>query len=157
MLQGVNIYNNRCIFYSLGNFVFGGNSAIRTEKFKIDQTVTSLYSMVVQVKLLFTNDGKYMGQLPVIYPVYTSNAAPVNNYQPYRANAEEAVAVRAALQQDSNFELPEITTDADGLSRMEMDYLPAFDGVDIPESDDDGPQGAPEASSATPTRNNKGK
>lgn len=157
VLQGVNIYNNRCIFYSLGNFVFGGNSAIRTEKFKIDQTVTSLYSMVVQVKLLFTNDGKYMGQLPVIYPVYTSNAAPVNNYQPYRANAEEAVAVRAALQQDSNFELPEITTDADGLSRMEMDYLPAFDGVDIPESDDDGPQGAPEASSATPTRNNKGK
>ncbi|MBP5729284.1 MAG: CapA family protein [Clostridia bacterium] len=156
VLQGIQVYNNRCIFYSLGNFVFGGNSAIRTEKFKIDQTVTSLYSMVVQVKLLFTNDGKYLGQLPVIYPVYTSSAAPVNNYQPYRANAEEAEAVRAAIQQDSGFQLPEITTDADGLSRMEMDYLAAFDGVGIPESEDDGPQGKPEASNPSPTRKNKG-
>lgn len=157
VLQGIQVYNNRCIFYSLGNFVFGGNSAIRTEKFKIDQTVTSLYSMVVQVKLLFTNDGKYLGQLPVIYPVYTSSAAPANNYQPYRANAEEAAAVRAAIQQDSNFQLPEITTDADGLSRMEMDYLAAFDGVGIPEGEDDGPKGKPEASNPSPNRNNKGK
>ena len=157
VLQGIQVYNNRTIFYSLGNFVFGGNSAIRTEKFKLDQTVTSLYSIVAQVKLLFTNDGKYLGQQPVIYPVYTSSAAPANNYQPYRASTEEAVPVLAALQEDSNFKLPEITTGPDGLSRIEMDYLAAFDGVGIPESDEEGPQGAPEASSPTPSRNSKGK
>ena len=156
VLQGVSIYNNRCIFYSVGNFVFGGNSAIRTEKFKLDKTVTSLYSIVVQVKMLFTNDGRYLGQQPVIYPVYTSNAAPVNKYQPYRANAEEAVAVRAALQEDTTFELPEITTGADGLSKIELSYLAAFDDVGIPEGDTEGPQGVPEASNPTPTRDTKG-
>ena len=81
----------------------------------------------------------------------------MNNYQPYRVNVEEAEPVRAALQQDSNFELPEITAGTDGLSRIELDYLAAFDGVEIPESDSDGPQGAPEASSPSPTRKNKGK
>ena len=156
VLQGIGVYNNRCIFYSMSNFVFGGNSAIRTEKYKQD-TVSSLYSMVVQVKLLFTDDGRYLGQQPVIYPVYTSSAAPVNNYQPYRVNAEDAVPVRAALQADTTFELPEITVGADGLSKIELSYLAAFDDVEIPESEPNTPQGIPEAPNPTPTRNTKGK
>ena len=156
VLQGVCVYNNRCIFYSLGNFVFGGNSAIRTEKFKLDKTVTSLYSMVVQVKLLFTDDGKYLGQQPVIYPVYTSSAAPANNYQPYRVNADDAVPIRDALQEDTTFTIPDISVGADGLSRIDLGYLAAFDGVEMPEGGNDGPQGVPEASNPTPTRQSKG-
>lgn len=156
VLQGICVYNNRSIFYSLGNFVFGGNSAIRTEKFKLDKTVTSLYSIVVQVKMLFTNEGRYLGQQAVIYPVYTSNAAPVNNYQPYRVNAEDAIPIRNAIQEDTTFELPQITTGADGLSKMEMSYLAAFDDVEIPDSEPDTPQGVPEAANPTPTRNTKG-
>ena len=156
VLQGICIYNNRSIFYSLGNFVFGGNSAIRTEKFKLDKTVTSLYSIVVQVKMLFTNEGRYLGQQAVIYPVYTSNAAPVNNYQPYRVSAEDAIPIRNAIQEDTTFELPQITTGADGLSKMEMSYLAAFDDVEIPDSEPDTPQGVPEAANPTPTRNTKG-
>ena len=156
VLQGVGVYNNRCIFYSMSNFVFGGNSAIRTEKYK-NGTVTSLYSIVVQVKLLFTDDGKYLGQQPIIYPAYTSSAAPVNNFQPYRANAEEAVPVRDALQQDTAFELPEITVGSDGLSKIELNYLAAFDDVEIPESEPNTPQGIPEAPSPTITRNSKSK
>ena len=156
VLQGICVYNNRSIFYSLGNFVFGGNSAIRTEKFKLDKTVTSLYSIVVQVKMLFTNEGRYLGQQAVIYPVYTSNAAPVNNYQPYRENAEDAIPIRNAIQEDTTFELPQITTGADGLSKMEMSYLAAFDDVEIPDSEPDTPQGVPEAANPTPTRNTKG-
>ena len=156
VLQGICVYNNRCIFYSLGNFVFGGNSAIRTEKFKLDKTVTSLYSMVVQVKLLFTDDGKYLGQQPVIYPVYTSSAAPANNYQPYRVNADDAVPIRDALQEDTTFTIPDISVGADGLSRIDLGYLAAFDGVEMPEGGNDGPQGVPEASNPTPTRQSKG-
>ena len=156
VLQGVCVYNNRCIFYSLGNFVFGGNSAIRTEKFKLDKTVTSLYSMVVQVKLLFTDDGKYLGQQPVIYPVYTSSAAPANNYQPYRVNADDAVPIRDALQEDTTFTIPDISVGVDGLSRIDLGYLAAFDGVEMPEGGNDGPQGVPEASNPTPTRQSKG-
>ena len=156
VLQGICVYNNRSIFYSLGNFVFGGNSAIRTEKFKLDKTVTSLYSIVVQVKMLFTNEGRYLGQQAVIYPVYTSNAAPVNNYQPYRVSAEDAIPIRNAIQEDTTFELPQIATGADGLSKMEMSYLAAFDDVEIPDSEPDTPQGVPEAANPTPTRNTKG-
>ena len=156
VLQGICVYNNRCIFYSLGNFVFGGNSAIRTEKFKLDKTVTSLYSIVVQVKLLFTDDGRYLGQQPVIYPVYTSSAAPANNYQPYRVNADDAVPIREALQEDTAFTIPEISIGADGLSRIDLGYLAAFDGVEMPDGGNDGPQGVPEASNPTPTRQSKG-
>ena len=156
VLQGICVYNNRCIFYSLGNFVFGGNSAIRTEKFKLDKTVTSLHSIVVQVKMLFTDDGRYLGQQPVIYPVYTSSAAPANNYQPYRVNAEDAVLIREALQEDTAFTIPDTSVGADGMSRIDLGYLAAFDGVEMPESGNDGPQGVPEASNPTPTRQSKG-
>lgn len=154
VLQGIGVYNNRCVFYSLGNFVFGGNSAIRTESYKYT-TVSSLYTMVVQVRLLFTDDGRYLGQQPVIYPAYTSNAVPVNNYQPYRVSAEEAVPVREALQADTPFELPQITVGADGLSKIELSYLAAFDDVEIPESEPNSPQGVPEAPSPTVTRNTR--
>ena len=160
VVQGVDISNNRCIFYSLGNFVFGGNDDIREEKFLIDKTVTSLYSTVVQVKMTFSNDGTYLGQQATIYPTYTSSAAPKNNFQPYRANAEEAVPIREAMQIDTKFDLPEITTDENGLSRMELPYLPAFEEAMLPESEDEelasGPQGVPEAASAAPTRDTKG-
>ena len=158
VVQGMDISNNRCIFYSLGNFVFGGNDEIRTEKFLIDKTVTSLYSLVVQVKMTFSNDGTYLGQQVTIYPSYTSSEAPRNNYQPYRVNAEEAVPVRDAMQIDTKFELPEITTDEKGLSRIELPYLPAFEEAMLPEGEEEaeGPQGVPEAASAAPTRDNKG-
>ncbi len=156
VLQGIGVYNNRCIFYSLGNFVFGGNAAIRTEKYKPDKPVTSQYSAVVQVKLLFSDDGKYLGQQPIVYPVITSGSAPVNDYQPYRANNEEAIPIRDALQEDTAFTIPDITVGADGLSRIDLGFLAAFDGVEVPESEADGPQGVPEAPNAMPTRKTKG-
>ena len=163
VLQGIDIANNRTICYSLGNFVFGGNDEIRTEKFLIDKTVTSLYSMVVQAKLTFGDDGTYLGQQITLYPTYTSSGEKQgerhwNNYQPFRADAEQAVPIREALQLDTKFELPEITTDAAGLSRIELPYLPAFEEAMIPESEDDlasGPQGIPEPASAAPTRGNR--
>lgn len=163
VIQGINVSNNRCVFYSLGNFVFGGNNRIRTEKFKMDQTVTSLYSLVVQAKLTFTDKGKYLGQQIVIYPTCNSSGGfdkynvQINNYQPYCASAEEAEIIRQAIQRDTAFTIPEVTTGPDGLSRIELGYLAAFDGAEIPEGEQGGPQGIPEASNATPTRNNKGK
>ena len=58
------------------------------------------------------------------------------------------------------FDLPEITTDENGLSRMELPYLPAFEEAMLPESEEEeqasGPQGVPEAASAAPTRDTKG-
>ncbi|MCR5565713.1 MAG: CapA family protein [Clostridiales bacterium] len=155
VLQGIDIYEDRCVFYSLGNFVFGGNDKIRTEKFKLDKTVSSLYSMVVQVRMLFSDNGEYLGQHPVIYPVYTSSAAPANNYQPYRVNAEDAVPIRDALQEDSNFRIPDITVGPDGLSKIDLGYIAAFDGVEFPNADQNGPRGIPEAADPAPSRETK--
>ncbi len=156
VLQGINVYKDRCIFYSMGNFVFGGNDKIRTEKFKIDKKVSTLYTVALQVKMQFTDDGKYLGQHPVLYPVYTSSAALVNNYQPYRVNAEDAAPIRDALQEDSNFRIPEISVGPDGLSMIDLGYIAAFDGVAFPNTDPNGPRGVPEAADPEPNRETKG-
>ena len=156
VLQGMNVFNNRTVFYSLGNFVFGGNSKIETRKHLIDQTVTSLYTAVVQAKLVFTNDGRYMGQQVTILPAVTTGTDPVNNYQPRRATAEEAEAVRFAIQRDTAFELPPVTTDENGMTRIEMEYQAAFDEVLVPEGEQQMTLGAPEAPVAAPTRKTKG-
>lgn len=161
VLQGINLFQNRCIFYSLGNFVFGGNNRIKTEKFKIDKTVSSLYSIVVRAKLTFSDNGKYLGQQVTIFPTINSSGAldkhnqQINNYQPYRANAEEAVPIRAALQEDTPFKIPDITIGPDGLSQIELGYLSALDGVELPNTDPNGPRGIPEAADPAPTRETK--
>ncbi len=162
VLQGIGIYNNRCVFYSLGNFVFGGNNRIKDKALSQNVTVTSLYSMVVQVKMTFTDDGRYLGQQATLYPVYISSGGmdkhnvQINNYQPYRADVKEAVPVRAAVQYDTLFKLPEITADEDGLSRMEMGFLPALDGLVVSDSEDGGYFWTPEAASPKPGREEKG-
>jgi hypothetical protein len=75
VVQGIEIYRNRTLCYALGNFVFGGNASIRTESFR-DRTVTSLYSLVVQAQLVFSDSGKYLGQTLTLYPSYSSEANP---------------------------------------------------------------------------------
>lgn len=157
VLQGIGVINNRTVFYSLGNFVFGGNSKIETRKHLIDQTVTSLYTAVVKVKMTFTNEGKYLGQQITILPALTTGANPVNDYQPRRATMEEAKDIHFAFQRDTTFQIPEVTMDEEGLSKIELGYLAAFDGVEMPESETDTPQVVPEAANPTPTRNTKGK
>lgn len=148
VLQGIGVINNRFAFYSLGNFVFGGNSKIETRKFLTDKTVSSLYTAVMQVKMFFTGDGKFSGSQVTLFPALTSSANPVNNYQPYRANAEEAAIIRDALQIDTPFPLPEILTDEKGYTRMELDYLPAFSV----EGAAGGFQGKPESAEPAPSR-----
>ena len=153
--QGVSIYKNRCVFYSLGNFVFGGNSIIRGGRNSKDELAISLYGELVQARLTFSDDGKYLGQEIVVYPIYSSGIYPANNYQPKRLTMDEAKPVYQAMQRDSAFELPPMV-EKDGIAQIEFSYLPAFDGVMLPEeTESDGPQGVPEAASPTPTRNNK--
>lgn len=157
VLQGISLCNNRCIFYSLGNFVFGGNDRIRTEKFKLDKTVSTLYTVALQVRMQFSDDGKYLGQHPVLYPVYTSSTAPINNYQPYRVNAQDAIPVLEALQEDTDRKkiTLSISVGKDGLSMIDLGYIAAFDGVAFPDSDNRSLRGAPEAADPAPSRETK--
>ena len=136
VLQGTEIINNRTVFYSMGNFVFGGNSAIKKKTYQGVKEVTSLYSMAVQVKMTFTNDGRYLGQRAVIYPAYISDDPDVNHFQPKRLTLREAEPVRAAIQRDTAFELPELTEDANGLAVMEFPYVAATEDLLMPEDTD---------------------
>lgn len=121
VVQGIRILNNRSIFYSLGNFVFGGHHKVsRGEK-----GTNSLYTLVVQARMHFTDNGVYTGQQIVLYPAYDSGADPENNYQPVRITAEEAIPVWKAIQADTDFQLPDLQTDEEGKAFAVMDFLPA--------------------------------
>lgn len=135
VLQGMEIIGNRTVFYSLGNFVFGGNSSIRNEKYHVWKEVSSLYSMAVQVKMTFTNEGQYLGQRIVIYPAYISDDPEANHYQPRRVGVKEAGPVRDAIQRDTAFDLPELKEDGEW-SLIEFPYLPATDDIWLPEDED---------------------
>jgi len=132
VLQGTAVMKNRTVFFSMGNFVFGGNSAIKKKTYQGIKEVSSLYSMAIQVKMTFTNEGEYLGQRVVIYPAYTSDDPDVNHYQPKRLTVEEAKPVWDAIQRDTATELPPLT-EVDGLAVIEFPYVPAAEGTMHPE------------------------
>ena len=130
VLQGIEVINGRHVFYSVGNFVFGGNCEIK--KNKKNSEITSLYTMVVQVRMTFTNEGKYLGQQAVIYPAHISDDPEANHYQPLRLRAADAGPVVEAIQRDTAFELPAVT-EKDGLSLIELPYVPDSEETMMPE------------------------
>lgn len=95
VLQGVDIYNNRNVVYSLGNFCFGGNRHILSEH---------KHSMAVQVEMSF-EDGVYAGQRLTILPAINTGTLDRNNYQPYWATGELAQEVMEIVQDDTPYEL----------------------------------------------------
>ncbi|MBQ6061245.1 MAG: CapA family protein [Clostridia bacterium] len=154
VVQGLRILDNRSIFYSLGNFVFGGNREIKSVLYPRDggREPTSLYCLVVQAKLYFDDDGNYTGQQMILYPGYTSSAAPVNNYQPQRISAEQAEPVLDAMQYDTpDTIMPAVGEDETGYARLVMPFLPSGREKDGKRSTD----GLPEAPKAYPDRNNR--
>ena len=111
VVQGFDIYKNRSICYSLGNFCFGGNKQVR-----------ALRAMVVRATLTFADDGTYLGQQLALYPAHISGTDPQNNYQPLLVSGEEAQAAMALAQRDTDFTLNPFD-DAAGCALQ--DYLPA--------------------------------
>ena len=146
VVQGVNILNNRSVFYSLGNFIFGGHNMVSRND---TEGTNSLYSLVVQAKLRFSDDGKYLGQQMILYPAYDSGAYPQNNYQPTRLTEEEAQPVMEAIQFDTKFPLPALQKDEKGRVYAVMDYLPAEETVSV---EIEPAHGEPEAASPKPER-----
>jgi len=124
VLQGIGILGNRTACYSLGNFVFGGNSQIRTARDSQGREATSLYTMAVQAEMHFSDDGRYLGQQLFLYPAWISGEAPANNYQPVPVKGSAAEQVMAAVQYDTSFMLPEIS-ERQGLACVALPYLPA--------------------------------
>ena len=91
VLQGIEIYKNRHIIYSLGDFCYGGNRKPRAIEYP---------SMVAGFELRFQG-GEYVGQQLTIHPFRISATAPRNNFQPYPVQGEEAQEVMRILQNDT--------------------------------------------------------
>ena len=94
ILEGAEIINNRYVFYSLGNFCFGGNVEVR-----------ALETMILRAVFTFSDDGEYLGQQMSIYPAHTSGTTPSCNYQPHLVTGTEAAEVIQLIQNDSKFVL----------------------------------------------------
>jgi len=95
VLQGIEIYKNRLIFYSLGNFSFGGNK---------EPKPASIPTAVMQVQLEFDDAGLYSSQF-TIHPYHATGTTPMNNYQPVPVTGEDAQNVMNILQNDTPFPL----------------------------------------------------
>lgn len=95
VLQGMEVYKNRSIVYSLGNFCYGGNRQPRAVEYP---------SMVLSVALRFDEAG-YQSQQLTIHPYRISGTAPRNNYQPLPADDQQAAEVMAIIQADTPYEL----------------------------------------------------
>lgn len=95
VLQGIEVYKNRLILYSLGNFSFGGNNR---------PYESSIPTAVMQVRLNFTDQQLDSTQL-TIFPFHATGTTPYSNYQPTPVYGAEAAAVMAILQNDTPFPL----------------------------------------------------
>ena len=107
VLQGLEVFENRNIVYSLGNFVFGGNRRILSEH---------KHTMIAQVEMAF-EDGVYAGQRLTIHPAMATGTLDRNNYQPYLVTGEEAKEVMRILNKDSK---PDPEPYVEGLGAVQM-------------------------------------
>ena len=111
VVQGMSIFNNRSVCYSLGNFCFGGNKNVR-----------AMESLVAAATLSFSDDGEYLGQQIDLCPAHISGTEPRSNYQPILVSGQDAKRVMRLVQADTRFKLNEFD-EAMGFARQE--YLPA--------------------------------
>jgi Putative enzyme of poly-gamma-glutamate biosynthesis (capsule formation) len=95
VLQGLEIYKDRTIVYSLGNFSFGGT---RTPK------KATLPTMVAQFEIEFEGTD-YISQQMTIYPARCTGYDDDSLFQPVLVEGEEAEAVMKIIQKDTKFAL----------------------------------------------------
>lgn len=102
VLQGMEVYKDRVIAYSLGNFCFGGNQNPRDKD-------TMIYQQTFTVK-----DGKVSDYSDwAIVPASLSSVSSRNNYQPTPAKGSEKTRIADKIQKFSD-KLGDITVKVDG-------------------------------------------
>jgi poly-gamma-glutamate capsule biosynthesis protein CapA/YwtB (metallophosphatase superfamily) len=92
--QGIEIYKNRLIFYSLGNCVFGGNQDPRE-------------SDALTVRITFSLEGGKLTSLQAaLYPIRFTGNQNGNTFRPDILSGKQAEALLKEVQQDTAFPLP---------------------------------------------------
>ena len=89
-LQGYEVLSGVPVFYSLGNFVFGGNFNLKSK-----------YTAIVQFALSFDAEGNYMGYQSNVIPCRLSSDETVNYYQPFPITGRQAELAIKEIQRDT--------------------------------------------------------
>ena len=121
VLQPIEEYKDGYIFYSLGNFSFGGNHFPR-----------DMDSAIVQVQLLRDENGKVALDGMTIIPVSISSMAVQNNFQPtpYEEGTKEYDRTLSKL--DGSFTGPDLVVNYDHLKPTEPPATEAPAGTEPP-------------------------
>ena len=110
VVMGMDVINNRCAVYSLGNFCFGGNRNAYQINSKKKTVQNAAPALVVRAELTFADDGTYKGQQLTLYPVQTTSTDRVgdthpNDYQPKFITGPAGAHVLHLMQIDMNYDL----------------------------------------------------
>jgi len=97
VVQGLAVYGNTTVAYSLGNCVFGGNDDPRDYD-----------ACLLSATLRFT-DGTLESQQVSLWPISVSGSAKSNDYQPVLLSGGDARRVLAKMQETSDFTLSPFT------------------------------------------------
>ena len=104
MLQKIEEYNGGIIYYSLGNFSFGGNRNPRDKD-----------SVIVQQEVIREHDGSVtLGELTLI-PCSISSVADYNNYQPTPCEEGTEMYNRIMAKLDGTYEGADLVVDYSNL------------------------------------------
>ena len=117
-IQGINVENGRTTFWSLGNFVFGGNPSLNN---KLDGTL-NIESFIAQIAFSFDETNRYLGHQINLIPVFISGTNKFNNFQPVLVTGDKANRVIACIQRDS-YPL-KLKPYAEGVGALQ-DFIPA--------------------------------
>ena len=98
ILQGCEMIDGVPVFYSLGNFVFGGNFQFFNKR----HSTNLRYTAILQCALSFDENHNYLGCRFNIIPCRLGADSMVNQYQPYPVTGDEADAALAQIQLDTN-------------------------------------------------------
>lgn len=110
VLQGMEVYRERMIVYSLGDFCYGGNRKPREVEYP---------TMILGAEMLFDSLG-FSGVRLTIHPYRISGTAPRNNYQPIPVTGELAREVMDIIQADTPFALEPFV---EGLGAVQLPVL----------------------------------
>ena len=97
-LQGCEMIDDVPVFYSLGNFIFGGN--IRFYNKRHNSTIR--YTAILQCALSFDENHRYLGCRFNIIPCRLGANDMINQYQPFPVTGEEAENCIKEMQVDTN-------------------------------------------------------
>ena len=97
-LQGCEMIDGVPVFYSLGNFVFGGNFKFYNKR----HNAYIRYTAILQCALSFDGNGEYLGCRFNVVPCRLGEDMVVNQYQPFPVTGEDADNCIKELQVDTN-------------------------------------------------------